>query len=175
MWAVKLQLHMCAGHDRGPVWGDLWRSSSVVNWFAASWRALHRSHLSDSFPFVILRIQTLVGKVCEVACRILLWSGDLTEVIFIHSPNNFLPSPSRRNQSAEYVDVIGPFWWSMNEPSSLILSLFLDSWHPLSRDVLSRHLSLSSSSSRPSSEMSPFPFRGMCSLRHLSAHFSYAR
>ncbi len=151
------------------------RSSSVVNRFSTSWRSLHRSHLSDSFPFVILRIQTLVGKVCEVPCSFLFWSCDLTEVRFTHSPINSLPSPSPRNQSGVCVDVIGPFWWDMNESSSLILSLFLDSWYPLSRDVLSRHLSLPSSSSCPSSEMSPFPFRGMCSLHHFSTPFSYAR
>jgi hypothetical protein len=85
------------------------RSFSVFNRPSASQRALHRSHLSDSFFFVILWIQALVGNVCEFACNILLWSCDLTEVNFIHSPNNSLPSPSRRNQSAVNVDVIGPF------------------------------------------------------------------
>ena len=34
-------------------------------------RTLHRSHLLDSFPFVILWIHTLDGKVCVVSCSIL--------------------------------------------------------------------------------------------------------
>jgi hypothetical protein len=46
------------------------RSSSIQ-------RVLHRSNLSRSFFSLILWIQTLVGNVCEFACKILLWSCDL--------------------------------------------------------------------------------------------------
>ena len=63
-----------------------------------------------------------------VAAMILLWSCDLTKVSFIHSPSSSRPCPSRRNQSAVNVDVIGPFWCGMNKPSSLDLSRFLDSY-----------------------------------------------
>jgi hypothetical protein len=108
------------------------RSFSVLNCPCTIQRALHRSHLSDCFPFVILWIQTLDGNVCEFSCNILLWSGDLTEVDFIHSPRLSRPSPSRRNQSAVNVVVIGPFWCIMKRPSSLLLSRFLDSWITLS-------------------------------------------
>ncbi len=97
------------------------RSFSVLNWTSVIQRVLHRSHLSDSFFPVILWIQTLVGNVCEFTCNILLWSCDLTEVRFIHSLSNSLPSPSRRNQSAVNIDVIGPVRWVMNDPSSLVL------------------------------------------------------
>jgi hypothetical protein len=77
--------------------------------------------LSDSFPFVILWIQAFVRNVWEFACSILLWSCDLTEVSFIHSPSSSRPCPSRRNQSAVTVDVIGPFWCGMNKPSSFLV------------------------------------------------------
>jgi len=75
----------------------LGRSFAVENRPSASQKALHMSHLSDSFPCVILRIHVVDGTLCDVACSILLWSCDLTEVIFIHSPNISLPFPSRRN------------------------------------------------------------------------------
>ncbi len=72
-------------------------SFSVLNRPSAIQRALHRSHLSDSLSFVILWIHVFVGNVWEFACSILLWSCDLTEVIFIHSPSSSRPCPSRRN------------------------------------------------------------------------------
>ena len=86
------------------------RSFYVVNRSSVIHRVLRRSYLSDSFLVVILWIHSFVGKVYEFACSILLWSCDLTEVIFIHFPNNSLPSPSRRSQSVVKVDVIVPFW-----------------------------------------------------------------
>jgi hypothetical protein len=95
----------------------------------------------------------LDGNVWEFACNILLWSWDRTEVNFIHSPSRSRPSPSRRNQSAVNVDVIGPFWCCMNTPSSLMLSRFLDSWITTWRVVSFVQMSLSSSISCPSSEM----------------------
>ena len=65
------------------------RAASVVNQFSTIQRALHRSHLLDSLPFVILWIHALDGKLCVIACSILLWSWDLTDVIFNHSPVSF--------------------------------------------------------------------------------------
>jgi hypothetical protein len=113
------------------------RSSTVLNRSPAIQRALHGSHLSDSFPFVILWIQVFVGNVWEFVRNILLWSCDLTEVIFIHSPSSSRPCPSRRKQSTVNVDVIGPFWCAINNPSSLDLTRFLDSL------TFSRHVLLS--------------------------------
>jgi len=81
--------------------------------------------------------------------NILLWSCDLTEVNFIHSPNKSRPSPSRRNQSTVNVDVIGPFWCCMNTPSSFLLSRFLDSWITPRRVVSFVQMSLSSRISCP--------------------------
>jgi hypothetical protein len=56
---------------------------SVVNRHSTSQRALHKSHSSDSFPFVILWIHGLDGKLCDVDCSIM--PCDLTDVIFISS------------------------------------------------------------------------------------------
>jgi hypothetical protein len=68
--------------------------------------------------------QRLFGKVLrEFARSILLWSCDLNEVSFTHSPISSRPCPSLRNQSAVNVDV-NPFWCGMNKPSSLELSRF---------------------------------------------------
>ena len=150
------------------------RSFSVLNRPCVIQRDLHRSHLSDSVSFVILWIQALDGNVCEFACNILLWSGDLTEVDFIHSPSRSRPSPFRRNQSAVNVDVMGPFWCIIKSPSSLLLSRFLESWITSRRAMWFVHISLSSNRACPSSEISSLPFLGMFSFRHFAAPFSYA-
>ncbi len=100
------------------------RSLSVLNRSSVIHRDLQRSHLSDSFFFVIRWIQALDGNVWELVCSILLWSCDLTEVSFIHSPNSSRPSPSWKNLSPVNVDVIGRFWCCINPPSSLFLSRF---------------------------------------------------
>ncbi len=80
----------------------------------------------DSFLFVFCESTRSLGRCASLFLNILLWTCDLTEVIFIHSPNNSLPF-SRIIQSVVKIDVIGPFWWGMNEPSSLTVPLFLDS------------------------------------------------
>jgi hypothetical protein len=47
------------------------RSFSVVNHPSDNQRSLHRSHLLNSFPFVMLWIHALDGKLCDVVCSIL--------------------------------------------------------------------------------------------------------
>ena len=84
------------------------RSASVVNRFSFIRKAFHRSHLLDSFPFVILWIQTLDGKLLEMDCSILRWSWEFTKVPFNHYPSFLLYSPGLRCQSVVYVVVIDP-------------------------------------------------------------------
>ncbi len=171
MWVVDKVSQVCW------IWPKVCsgRSFSVLNRSSVIQRDLHRSYLSDSFFFVILWIQTLDGNVWEFVRIILLWSCDITEVNFIHSPNSSRPSPSRRNQSTVNVNVIGLFWCCMNSPSSLFLSRFLDSWITPRRVVSFVQMFLSSSISCPSSEIPPVPFLGFCSLRHFSVPYSYTR
>jgi hypothetical protein len=100
-------------------------------------------------------------------------------VIWPRSSSSILPAsrpcPSRRNQSTVNVDVIGPFWCGMNNPSSLDLSLFLDSYTVPWREVSFPQIFLSSRNSCPSVETFPLPFLGMCSFHRFSTPFSYAK
>jgi hypothetical protein len=54
------------------------------------------------------------------------FNSHLKKISVVHSDrtNYVCPNPL---QFVVYVNMIGPFWWVMNEPSSLILNLFLES------------------------------------------------
>ena len=113
VWSSAKVSHVCW------IWPRSWsgRSASVVKRLSFIQRDLDRSHLLDSFPFVILWyiwIQTLDGKLLEMVCSILRWSWEFTEVPFSHSPSFLLYSPGLRSQSVVYVAVIDPFWWNID-------------------------------------------------------------
>ena len=77
------------GYGPGLAPGGL--SPSKIDSKSTIQRVFHRSHLLDSFPFVILWIHVLDGKPCVVAFSILLWPWNLTDIIFNHSPSHKFP------------------------------------------------------------------------------------
>ena len=135
--------------------------------------ALHRSHLSDSLPLVILCRQKFDGKQCMIDLSILLWSWYRTCNFLSHSPSLSRLSPSVKSQSPVKVDVMAPLLCSRKVPSSVVRSLFLDAWHSHKKVRRSNQSSGSSNSICPSSVQS-LPSLGTCSLHHFSAPTSRA-
>ena len=101
---ILIRIHRYAGCDPGFLRGDpfpLWIGPPLSR----------RPYIGHTYPIPFFSLfcesTRSSGRCVSSSVTFFLWSCDLTEVIFIHSPSNSLSSPSRRNQSVVKVGIYG--------------------------------------------------------------------